>query len=111
MTTDQPAPPPASAPAPRPGHDEIVLAAPDGRYLCYSRQCATRGKLAEVLVTFGQMGTRFQDALWQESWGRTLAMCWSCWERTCQTARRCRPGLVVRDLRAPAGPETGRGRR
>ena len=51
MTEDQP---------PAPGHDEIIVTAPDGRQVCHSRGHARLGVLAEVVVTFGELGTRWQ---------------------------------------------------
>jgi hypothetical protein len=39
-----------------PGHDEIVLTAPPGRCLCNS-QHARLNCLADLVVTFGQLGT------------------------------------------------------
>jgi hypothetical protein len=49
---------------PAPGLDEIVVAAPPGRCLCSSRDHTQLGCLAEVIVTFGDLGTRWQpDAL------------------------------------------------
>jgi hypothetical protein len=46
-----------STPAPR--HDEIIVTAPDGRTACNSREHARLGVLAEVVVTFGELGTRW----------------------------------------------------
>ena len=54
MTDDQP---------PAPGHDEIIVAAPDGRQVCHSRGHARLGVLAEVVVTFGDLGTRWQPEM------------------------------------------------
>ena len=41
---------------PAPGHDQITLTVPDGRHLCHDRQHRNLGRLAEVIVTFGQLG-------------------------------------------------------
>jgi hypothetical protein len=96
-------------PRPRvmPGHDEIVLTVPPDGCLCHSLEHTRAGRLAEAMVTYGQLGTRWhRDALWQESWGRSYAMCAGCWESTRQVAERFRPGLVVRDDREPAAPSS-----
>jgi hypothetical protein len=84
---------------PAPGPDQIVLAAADGRALCYERQHQAAGQLADVLVVFGQLGTLYVDALWQECWGRTLPMCGDCWQITCTVATARRPHLTVHDTR------------
>ena len=90
--------------APAPGHDEIVVAAPAGDRLCNTLQHARQGCLAEVIVTFGELGTRWRrDALWQDSWGRSYPMCAECWDTTRRIARQARPGLVVTDATRPAG--------
>jgi hypothetical protein len=88
VTDDQP---------PAAGRDEIVVAAPDGRQVCHSRGHARLGVLAEVVVTFGELGTAAwdKDALWPDSWGRSYAMCPECWDLTRQVAQRHRPGLLV----------------
>jgi hypothetical protein len=76
-----------------------VLAAADGRALCYERQHQAAGQLADMLVTFGQLGTLYVDALGQECWGRTVPMCSVCWQITCTIATARRPQLTVRDTR------------
>jgi hypothetical protein len=87
----------------RPGADEIVLSAPDGRQVCHALGHSRLGVLAEVVVTFGEMGTRWQrDALWQDCWGRSYPMCVECWDTTRQVAASHRPGLAVTDTRRPA---------
>jgi hypothetical protein len=87
-----------------PGHDEIIVTAPATRTLCRSRQHARLGCLAEVLVTFGELGTRGQhDALWPDWWGRSHAMCGECWDTTRQVAQTARRSLVITDTRLPAG--------
>ena len=95
MTDDQP---------PAPGHDQIMVTAA-GHIVCHARGHARLGVLAEVVVTFGELGTRWQpDALWQDSWGRSYAMCPECWATTRQVARACRPALVITAATtAPAG--------
>ncbi len=77
-----------------------------GRYLCNTRAHATPGCLADVIVTFGELGTKWhRDALWQDSWGRSYPMCMQCWEDTRQTAINHRPALMIRDTtQPPAGP-------
>ncbi|HEY5989929.1 MAG TPA: hypothetical protein VIV12_26625 [Streptosporangiaceae bacterium] len=83
--------------------DEIVLSAADGRCLCHSRTCASLGKRAEVMMTFGRLGTRWPDALRLECPGQSYLMCAGCWDQTRQVAAAHRPGLVVRDSRPSAG--------
>jgi hypothetical protein len=99
---------------PVPGHDEIVVAAPPGRCLCHSRHHAALGCLADVIVTFGQLGTRWhRDALWQDSWGRSYAMCNQCWDVTRQVVQNHRPGLIITQATSPPprfqGQATGPG--
>jgi Golgi phosphoprotein 3 (GPP34) len=90
-----------------PGCDEIAVATPPGRYLCFSLAHQRQGQLAEVLVTFGQLGSRWQpDALWQDCWNRTYPMCVPCWDTTRRTAQQRRPGLVIHDHRGPVPPGT-----
>jgi hypothetical protein len=94
----------------RPGADEIVLSAPDGRQVCHALGHSRLDVLAEVVVTFGELGARWQrDALWQGSWGRSFAMCSECFDTTRQVASSARPGLVVTDARkgAPDGKPRG----
>jgi hypothetical protein len=87
MTDGQP-------PAPR--HGEIVVAVPDGRQVCHSRGHARLGVLAEVVVTFGDLGTRWQpDAVFQDCWGRTYPMCGECWQAAREVAQACRPALII----------------
>jgi hypothetical protein len=85
------------------------VTAAEGRHLCFSREHRTVGRLADVIVAFGQLGTRFTDELWHEAWGRTVPMCAACWEDTRRIAQLLRPGLTVRGPgeHAPGG---GRGR-
>jgi hypothetical protein len=79
-----------------PGLDEIAVAAPPGRCLCNSREHARLGCLAEVVVTFGELGTRWHpDALWQDCWGRSYPLCAECWDTVRQIAANRRPGLVI----------------
>ncbi len=81
---------------PAPGHDQIMVAAAAGRTVCHARGHARLGVLAEVVVTFGELGTRWQPgALWQDSWGQSYTMCPECWATTRQVAEACRPGLVI----------------
>jgi len=91
-----------------PGHDEIIVTAPVSGQLCNSRACASAGRVAEVVVTFGVLADRGgwagdRRALWPESWGRSVPMCTRCWEQTRALVIECRPGLVIRELAgAPA---------
>ena len=96
MTDDQP---------PAAGHDEIIVTVPDGRQVCHSRGHARLGVLAEVVVTFGELGTRWQpDAVFQDCWGHSYAMCAECWQACREVAQARRPALVVTDTTtAPAG--------
>ncbi len=88
---------------PAPGHDQITVTAPSSRTLCNTRQHARLGCLAEVIVTFGELGTKWQkDALWQDTRGHSYPMCGECWDTTRQIAHSARPGLVITDTR-PAG--------
>jgi hypothetical protein len=57
---------------------------------------------AEVVVTFGELGTRWQkDALWQSNWGRSFALCRRCWDAIRAVAEERRPGLVVTEVPFP----------
>ncbi len=83
-----------------PGHDAVVLTSPAGSPFCSSLACRRAGRLAEVIVTFGVLsdpgaGLCAREALWRESWGRSVPMCSACWESSRQVAIRYRPGLVV----------------
>jgi hypothetical protein len=90
---------------PPPGHDEIVLTDPPGRCLCNSREHARLYCLADLVVTFGQLGTAWQrDALWQGTWGKSYALCAGCWDAMRVVAQQWRPGLVIRDHRETAPP-------
>ncbi|HEY5990028.1 MAG TPA: hypothetical protein VIV12_27130, partial [Streptosporangiaceae bacterium] len=66
--------------------DEIVLSAADGRCLCHALTCQRAGTLAEVVVTFGRLGTGWADALWLECPGQSYLMCAGCWDQTRQVA-------------------------
>ena len=83
-----------------PGHDQITLTVPQGRCLCNDRQHRNLGTLADVIVTFGQLGVPGtpRDAFWPECWGRSYPMCSPCWETTRQTAAKARPHLTITDL-------------
>ncbi len=96
MTEDQP---------PAPGHDEIIVTAPGGRQVCNSRGHARIGVLAEVVVTFGELGSRHQpDAVFQDCWGRSYAMCAECWQAAREVAQaRCPALTITGTTRAPAG--------
>ena len=96
MTDDQP---------PAPGYDEIIVAAPDGRQVCHSRGHVRLGVLAEAVVTFGELGTRWQpDAVFSDCWGRSYAMCGECFQAVREVAQARRPGLIITGTTtAPAG--------
>jgi hypothetical protein len=99
-----------------PGHDQIILTAPDAARLCSSRGCAGAGTLAGVVVTFGILSDPGEslysrEALWKEAWHQPYPMCGACWESCRQVAARYRPRLAVIDAtRAPAAPQTSGGR-
>jgi hypothetical protein len=85
--------------------DEIVLTRPPGRCLCNSREHNRLNCLADVVVTFGELGTRWQrDALWQSNWGKSFAVCARCWDGIREVAQSRRPDLVIRDHREPTPP-------
>jgi hypothetical protein len=95
-----------------PGHDEIIVTAPDGDTLCNSLGCARAGRAAQVIATFGTLndpGAGYHDrgALWRESWHQPIPLCTDCWQQTRQVAAKYRPGLVVIDARPAAAPPTG----
>jgi hypothetical protein len=92
-------------PPPAPGHDEIIVTAPPDRTVCHSRQHARLRVLAEVVVTFGDLGTRWQpDAVFQDCWGQSYAMCGECWAAVRQVAQAHRPALhVTGTTRTPTG--------
>lgn len=83
-----------------PGRDEITVTAPGGQDLCNDRAHRIEGRLAEVVVTFGQLGEQpwQRESLWPECWGRSYPMCGPCWDKTRQVAIKARPALVIRDL-------------
>jgi hypothetical protein len=95
----------------RPGLDEIVLSAPGAGDLCHALTHRRAGIAALVVVTFGELGVKWQrDALWQDAWGRSYAMCGGCWEETRQEAQQARPALVIHDTTTPpiaTSPGTG----
>ncbi len=84
----------------RPGHDQIILTRPEGRHLCTDRHHRNLGRLAEVIVTFGQLGVPGtpREAFWPECWGRSYAMCGPCWKGAREITRKARPVLVIHDL-------------
>ena len=87
------------------GQDEIAVATPPGRCLCNSREHARLGCLADVIVTFGELGTRWQpDALWQDCWRRSYPLCSECWDTIRQIAASRRPALVI--TQATSAPPT-----
>jgi hypothetical protein len=100
---------------PAPGHDEIVLTAPNSAQPCNSLACARTGRAAEAIVTFGVLNDPgaslySREALWRECWRQSYSLCAACWEHSRQVAARYRPRLVVIDAtRAPAAPQTAGG--
>ena len=83
---------------PHPGRDEIILTRPQGRHLCNDRAHRNAGRLAEVIVTFGQFGEPGHDPYWRECWGRSFPMCSQCWRQASQAAAKDRPHLIITDL-------------
>jgi hypothetical protein len=83
----------------KPGLDEIALSAPEDGTLCHSLEHTRAGRAAAVVVTFGELGTRYLDELWLDSWGRSYPMCPECWDGTRAVAQGARPALVVTDTR------------
>lgn len=81
--------------APRPGPDEITVAAPKHGDSCNSRGHRDTGRAADVLATFGSCPTR--DAFWPETWGRAYPFCRDCWTLTLAALGKARPHLAVRD--------------
>jgi hypothetical protein len=64
--------------------------------VCHARGHARLGVLAEVVVTFGELGTRWQaGAVFQDCWGRSCPMCGECWQATREVAQARRPALVI----------------
>jgi hypothetical protein len=97
-------------PSPAPGHDEIVVTAPAARTLCHSAQHTRLGCLAEVVVTFGELGTRWKrSALWQDCWHHSYPMCRECYDTTIQVAQAARPGLTITDTTSPPATPAGAG--
>lgn len=82
---------------PAPGHDQIAVTTPAARTVCNSREHARLGVLADVVVTFGTLGTAAwdKDAVWPETWDHSYPMCSECWDLTRQVAQRRRPSLVI----------------
>jgi hypothetical protein len=76
---------------------------PPARAVCNSREHARLGVLADVVVTFGELGsaTWDKDAVWPDTWGHTYLMCGECWDTTRQVAQARRAGLVITDTRPP----------
>lgn len=88
---------------PAPGHDEIIVTAPGGRTVCHARGHARLGVLAEVVVTFGDLGTRWQPgAVFQDCWGHSYPMCGECWQAAREVAQARRPALVITGTTTPA---------
>lgn len=94
---------------PAPGLDEIVLSAPGTGDLCNTLLCRRSGRPAQMIVTFGELGTRYPDALWPECWHRSYPMCAQCWRITREAAETCRAALVIQDARPSARDPRPRG--
>ncbi len=90
---------PDVGPLSRSGPDEIILSPASPGDLCSSLEHRRARRLAQVIVTLGQMGTADQHraALWLEAWGRSYTLCSPCWDATRQVAQARRPGLVITD--------------
>ena len=88
---------------PLPGYDEIALATPPAPALRTNREHRRLYVLAEVAVTFGELGVAWhKDALWFRNWGQSFPLCRECFDGVMGVARRRRPGLTVIDNRGPA---------
>jgi len=76
----------ADVSAARPGYDEITLTIPRSRHLCSDRAHRRLGRLAYVIVIFGQLGDPRlpRECLWRECWGSSYPMCSACWENARQ---------------------------
>ena len=100
----EPSPPPAQ----QPGTDEIVVTAPAPGTSCNTLTCKHQGRLADLVITYGQLGTHpwDKDSLWPGSWGRSYPQCRPCWDSIRDVAETHRPGLVVTDhtRREPVRP-------
>jgi hypothetical protein len=89
---------------PAPGHDQIIVTGTDGRQVCNSRGHARLGVLAEVVVAFGELGTRWQPgAVFQDCWGQSYALCQECWQAAREVAQARRPALTITSTTTPAG--------
>jgi hypothetical protein len=89
-----------------PGYDEIILTTPASPQPCNSLACASAGRLAEVIVTYGMLNDPgaclyARQALWRESWGKSVPMCAACWNDTRQVAMKYRPRMTICDLTRP----------
>jgi hypothetical protein len=88
---------------PAPGYDEITVAKPPGRSLCSNRQHRRLYVLAEVVITFGELGVAWQkDALWFHNWGKSFSLCRECFDAVIGVACRCRPGLRITGTTPPS---------
>ena len=83
-----------------------MVTAPAAPTICNSRQHARLGVLADVMVTFGQLGAAAwdKDAVWPDTWGYTYPLCSECWDLTRQVAQRHRPSLVITGTTPPVHP-------
>jgi hypothetical protein len=94
-----------SCAGPRPGRDEITLAAAEGQVLCSVEGHRAAGGPAVAVVVLGDLGTGPGDGPWWQVAGTSLPVCGECWNltRTVVTCRR--PGLVIHGRRV-AAPST-----
>jgi hypothetical protein len=92
---------PASA-SPRPGRDEITLAAAEGEVLCFVQGHRAAGRPAVAVVVFGDLGAGRGDGPWRQVWAASLPMCADCWNLTRAVVTCRRPDLVIHDRRLPA---------
>ena len=90
---------------PAPGRDEITVTAPAGRVVCNTLQHARLGVLADVVVTFGELGTEkwHRDSVWPGCWGQSYPLCSECRDITVQVAKGRRSSLVITDTTAQSG--------
>lgn len=98
-----------TSPGRRPGRDEITVTAVGGRHLCFARKCRDLGKLADVIVIFGELGSGHGDALWKQVWNTSQAMCTDCLNLALAVITARRPHVVVHDSRTPAPGGAQRG--
>jgi hypothetical protein len=90
-----------------PGYDEILVTEPPAAALCSNAEHRRLYVLAEVVVTFGELGVAWQkSALWQMNWHKSFSLCGKCLGNVLEVARGLRPGLRITGT---ACPSTGSG--